>query len=75
LEKCKIIRGNILALIKYWSTIKGDNVSANLHLIVPPDINYLPLQILEESLRIDLSEEGQGDLSGAGLEMTIVESF
>jgi hypothetical protein len=54
---CKSIRtlgSNILALIKYWSQIRGDSYTNNLHLIIPSDIQSLSMQIMEETLNLEL---------------------
>jgi hypothetical protein len=52
---CKSIRhigGDILILLKYYSQIKGQNYIDNLYLIILPDVNNLPMQIIEEPLSI-----------------------
>jgi hypothetical protein len=58
---------NIINLIKYWNQVKGNE---NIHLIVPSNVNSLPLQILEDQLRIRFTEVEQEVLYGEEIELT-----
>jgi hypothetical protein len=60
--------GNIINLVRYWSNIKGNNSIDNIHIIIPSDINSLPMQILEENLTILQLEVELEDGSGEEFE-------
>jgi hypothetical protein len=56
---CKSMRNlgsNVINLIKYWNQVKGNE---NIHLMVSSNVNSLPLQILEDQLRIRFTEVEQ----------------
>jgi hypothetical protein len=56
---CKIIRtldSNIIALAKYLSQIKGESCINNLHFIIPSNVTSLPIQIMKETINLELLE-------------------
>jgi hypothetical protein len=65
--RCKSVRvlgGNIINFKKYWSQIKRNSCTNNIHLIVPHNVNSLPILILEKKLRLGQSEVKTKNLFG-----------
>jgi hypothetical protein len=69
----KILGGKIINLIKYLSQIKGSSYTNNIHLIISPNVDSLPMQILEENLRIEQSEVETEDLFGDEIDQLEIE--
>jgi hypothetical protein len=70
---CKNIRAlgsKNINLIKYWNQLKSNE---NIHLMVPPNVNSPPLQILEEQLRIGFTEVEQEVMYGEEIELTLIQ--
>lgn len=56
------------SLAKHWFQIKGNEYQAQLHYILPPDVQSLPVQVLEEVLSVVPVEEEE-DGFGEGHEL------
>jgi hypothetical protein len=68
-SNCKSVRnlgGSIISLIKFWCQAKGNSYIDNLHLVVPPNVNSLPMQITASNLSLMPIEEE--DMFGAELD-------
>jgi hypothetical protein len=42
-KSVRVLGVHIINLIKYWSQIKGNSCTNNIHLIVPLNVNSLPM--------------------------------
>jgi hypothetical protein len=48
---------SIIALARYWYLIKGENYQNVLHIILPTNINSLPVQIIDVTIGLELPKE------------------
>jgi hypothetical protein len=55
-KSIRCLGGSIIALAKYWCSIKDYDYQNSLHFILPSNINLLLVQIIEVLLEIELLE-------------------
>jgi hypothetical protein len=63
----RLMGSKIIVLVKHWCKIKWEGYMDTIHLILPTNVDLLPVQITGVSYRLMPPEEG--DWFGRGLEL------